>query len=193
MQSLVDAYDCASVPRSDADLHSSLLLMDTGPMQAPSERADVARITHRALNDVDEVLEAARADFCRHFDFINDRARRADPDVVPRRFGRNELRSASRNSGDQLGLAGGESELLLRTIDVLLRDADLARGFANVTHAIAAGQKPECAIDALWSIHQAIARRIFADLGENRTDLFNHFGWFRRSHGRRRRPGPPTQ
>ena len=41
-------------------------------------------------------------------------------------------------------------------------------------HAVAACQKPQRAIDSIWSILEAVPCGIFADLGQDRPNLFNH-------------------
>ena len=43
-------------------------------------------------------------------------------------------------------------------------------------HLVAAGQESQCAIHAPGGVQQTIAIRVFADLGQNRPDLFNHQG-----------------
>ena len=145
LKSLVGTDDRPPVPRHDADLQPPLLL-GRAPMQAPSKRADVARITNRALDHEGQYLEVFRAHFLGNLDLADDARRRTDQYVLLWGAECKRLRASRRSSRDtgrrlRARASGAQSELRLRPRDIALRNSDIGCGLANVAEPVTAGER----------------------------------------------------
>src|ERR1700730_342427 len=125
-------------------------------MQAPPKRADVPRITDRALDHEGQNFEILRAHFFGSFNLEDNVRRRAQKDILPQpgtgngfswlRLSVRTWRSSRRSSVDAgrplRGLVrAAQSELRLGSRYIALRNPNFGRGFSNIAQSVPTGER----------------------------------------------------